>query len=406
MRIMLINKYWRPAGGVENHAIAVKEMLERRGHEVIPFAMSESSTWQSDNNDVFPKEVDFRTDSVRAAVSALSRAVISRDSTVALGRLIDRVKPDVAYVLHVYHQLGPRVLNVLADRQIPTVHSIHDYKVACGNYRFFSERTNTVCMKCIEAPGAHAYRPALERCWNGSSKAGIALSIESIAARARDSYSRVNVITTLNSLQENALDAIGNEVPRIRVPHPVVLRPTRPSENRRRFLFIGRAVPEKGLLNLISAVAAARVELTVVGDGRSLEEARLLASRLEASVDFRGALPHAEAIGLLRESIALCVPSIWHEVSPLVVLEAISEDVPVIASRLGGMVDQLEDGRGYLIPPDDSSKWTTALQEVASAQHAAQARSAAARQYASMHWTHDHWMGALLEAFEMAGVEL
>ena len=40
----------------------------------------------------------------------------------------------------------------------------------------------------------------------------------------------------------------------------------------------------------------------------------------------------------------LVVPSIWYENAPLVISEAFRNEVPVVASRLGGMAEMVTDG--------------------------------------------------------------
>jgi glycosyltransferase involved in cell wall biosynthesis len=53
-----------------------------------------------------------------------------------------------------------------------------------------------------------------------------------------------------------------------------------------------------------------------------------------------------------RKARFLIVPSVWFEVSPMVILEAMSHGLPVIASRIGGLAELVEDGvTGFLFEP-------------------------------------------------------
>ena len=48
------------------------------------------------------------------------------------------------------------------------------------------------------------------------------------------------------------------------------------------------------------------------------------------------------------------VPSIWYENSPIVIQEALSAGIPVIASRIGGIPEKIkEGGNGFLFEPGD-----------------------------------------------------
>ncbi|WP_416954512.1 glycosyltransferase [Nocardioides sp. T5] len=405
-RILIANKYWRPAGGVENHAFAVKEALESMGHEVFPFAMSEPDTLPAPHGDLFPSSVDFRNEGFGNKLSALGRATLSIGARKDFKSFLDEVEPDAAYVLHVYHQLGMPILNVLSDRGIPTILSLHDYKISCPNYRLFSERTQRVCTRCLDSKYAYLTAPIKERCWDNSVGAGVALSAEALFTKAMGSYGKADVISVLNDLQEHSVRVSGVQRPIMRLPHPVAQLGDREKTDRKTFLYVGRLVPEKGIDDLIRAVAMTGHTLRIVGDGRSGEELSNLAEQMHADVEFVGSL---DAAGVAREyaqAVALVVPSTWHEVSPLVVYEAIANDVPVIATAMGGMVDQLRDGRGYLVPPNDPDAIAAALNEVFGDQVAAQRVSGRARNHMRETQSPEQWVESLRALFQAVDVEI
>jgi len=122
---------------------------------------------------------------------------------------------------------------------------------------------------------------------------------------------------------------------------------------------VARLQPEKGVANFLKA--AARVSAAcpvarflVVGDGPLREELLRLADRLglRERVRFLGHRADArELVGLLD---VLVVPSLT-EGTPLIVLEAMAAGVPVVASDVGGIPDQVRHAReGLLVPPDDT----------------------------------------------------
>lgn len=404
MRILVANKYHRMVGGVEAHVAAVTAWLEAAGHEVIPFAMAEEDSMPTPSAKYFPSEVDFRVSSVRGGLRTLERATLSRETRRLLGELLDAERIDAAYVVHVYHQLGTVILDDLAARGIPTVLSLHDYKIACPNYRFFSERTGKICTRCLDDKAGFAYAPIVERCWAGSTPAGVALSLEAIATRARGSYRKAGAVTVLNGLQERAAAAAGVSAARIRrLPHPVELGSERPVAERDHVLYVGRLVPEKGVDVLIRAAATSRVPVVIVGGGRDEDALRALADELEAPVTFAGAVAPDEVAGYLADAAALVVPSVWHEVSPLVVYEAMSADVPVIGTNVGGITEQLGEDRGLLVAAGDVDELAAALQTVVGDQAHGRILSANARAYAAEHLSPAQWERNMTAAFHSAG---
>ena len=129
---------------------------------------------------------------------------------------------------------------------------------------------------------------------------------------------------------------------------------------------VARLQPEKGVAGFLKAAAHVAKELpaarfAVVGDGPLREELLALAGRLGVRdcVLFLGFRPDAQAILGLMDVVA--VPSV-SEGTPLVVLEAMAAGIPVVASRVGGIPDQIRPGReGILVPPGDARALGDAL---------------------------------------------
>lgn len=404
MKILVANKFLGPVGGVEAHIAHVSDWLRAAGHTVVPFAMADEDTPDTEYSRYFPSKRDFRVSGLRDGVRTLERATLSSETREKLRDLLRAESIDAAYVAHVYHQLGTVMLNDLADAGIPVVLSLHDYKVACPNYRFFSERTDELCTTCLDHRSGYVWGPTVKGCWSGSRVAGLALSVEAVATKARGSYRRADVVVVLNSLQERAAKHAGVRPDRIRrIAHPVTLGPSRPATDSSHVLYVGRLVPEKGVDVLIRASHASGVPVRIVGAGRSEAALRSLAEELGAPVEFLGSVPGREVSSHLGRAAALVVPSVWHEVSPLVVYEAISADVAVIATAVGGMVDQLGEGRGVLVKPGDVTELAAAMRRVVDDAAYGRTLSAAARAHAGEFLTPSRWSAALVEAFRAAG---
>ncbi|MSP22697.1 MAG: glycosyltransferase family 1 protein [Dehalococcoidia bacterium] len=125
-------------------------------------------------------------------------------------------------------------------------------------------------------------------------------------------------------------------------------------------LAVGRLEPLKGFDILIRALAQLTDDDEVIlllagGDERSApERERLEAVAREVvvadRVRFLGAVPHQELAQYYNAADVVVVPS-FYESFGLVALEAMASGVPVVASRVGGLVATISDGRtGYLVP--------------------------------------------------------
>jgi glycosyltransferase involved in cell wall biosynthesis len=123
---------------------------------------------------------------------------------------------------------------------------------------------------------------------------------------------------------------------------------------------VARFDPVKGLDVLLRALPriVARVpeaQLLLVGDGAERERLRRLAREVDPggrAVVLAGAIPDAARVLPL---VDLYVTASRREGLPLAVLEAMACGVPVLATRVPGHVDAVEDGvTGRLVPVDDA----------------------------------------------------
>jgi len=139
-----------------------------------------------------------------------------------------------------------------------------------------------------------------------------------------------------------------------------------------RLLFVGDMVPPKGVAELVTAVLRLRargaaVTLELVGDGPLRAElAQRVAEAGEAeSIHFLGTVARPAVADRIRAAHCLVLPS-HNEGTPVSVMEALTCGVPVVASRVGGIPDLVEDGAdGLLVPPGDPDALAAALSRLA-----------------------------------------
>jgi glycosyltransferase involved in cell wall biosynthesis len=121
-------------------------------------------------------------------------------------------------------------------------------------------------------------------------------------------------------------------------------------------LFLGQVEGPKGILALIEAFRQLRalyddVTLHVVGDGALLPTLKRMSRDIRGLV-LRGRLDGDGVHTALSESDVLVVPSLCAENQPSTILEAYAVGVPVIASRVGGIPEIIQDGEtGFLVDP-------------------------------------------------------
>ena len=150
-------------------------------------------------------------------------------------------------------------------------------------------------------------------------------------------------------------------------------------------LFVGRLRIRKGVEVLLNAVSVLRdsdrsVRLVVAGDGehRASLEATSRSLGLAESVQFLGGCDAGAVRVLMSRAAAMVVPSIY-EGMPLVVLEAMENGLPVVASSVSGLPEVVSPESGWLFPPEDVVALSAALAEVLDDPEGAQRKGKAGR---------------------------
>jgi glycosyltransferase involved in cell wall biosynthesis len=137
-------------------------------------------------------------------------------------------------------------------------------------------------------------------------------------------------------------------------------------------LYAGRLDPNKGLKELLTAVARLRIDhprlrLTLLGEGIMHEQLVELArhSKILDIVSFAGVVRSAGVASWMAAANVFCLPS-YSEGCPNVIIEALASGRPVVASTVGGIPELITPEHGILVPPRDTERLTTALHKALS----------------------------------------
>jgi glycosyltransferase involved in cell wall biosynthesis len=152
-------------------------------------------------------------------------------------------------------------------------------------------------------------------------------------------------------------------------------------------LYVGRLSEEKGVRELAQATEG--LPLVVVGDGP-------LRDLLTSAVGF---VPSGEVGAWLDRAAVVVVPS-RREGYGVAAREAMAHGRLVVATRVGGLVDAIEDGvTGLLVPPRDPGALRAALVRALGDPELRDRLGAAARDYALTHLSYQVAAERLLEVY-------
>ncbi len=336
MRIAIATWSDRRAGGVETYIESVAAALGALGHEV--------ALWHE-------------------ASLPEGRAPIALAPGVSKARLDGSLpdwKPDVA-LLNGLHD-PRREARIIAA--VPTVVVAHNPNHTCiSGLKTWTFPVARPCNRRLGWPCLLHYFP--HRCGGLSPATMVKLYArkhELLAINAR-----AQALVTYSAFMRDEYVRHGFEPDRVHhIPYgpgggdPAPAAVDADSAGTRRLITVSRFERMKGghlVLDALAQVAgalAARVELTMVGDGPERDRLEQQAARLandRVAVRFAGWMSPEERDAAIRRSHLLVVPSIYPEALGIVGLEAARLGVPAAAFDTGAVGEWLLDGRTGVLAP-------------------------------------------------------
>lgn len=222
--------------------------------------------------------------------------------------------------------------------------------------------------------------------------------------------------------EERLLRVVGLELPPVAIIPPgytPLPPPSTPGVFRARYaiagpyvLFVGRLASNKGLLPLLQAFRplARRhpdASLVLVGaDGgmRAAVEARARELGLGPRLRIADHVPDDAVLADAYRGARVTVLPSEYEAFGLVLLESLSQGTPVIASRIGGIPEFVEEGRaGLLTPPGDVPALTEAIERLWEDESLARQLGTYGRDHVVPRYTWDRAVDALEQVYGEVG---
>lgn len=340
--LLSINNYYYRRGGAEVVFLEQNRMFEDSGWDVVPFAMQHSDNLASPWSKYFVDEIEFGEDySAWEKLLKVPKVIYSLEARRKLGALLDDARPDIAHAHNVYHHISPSIFSVLKRRNIPTMLTLHDLKLACPAYKMLTH--DGICERCKTGALSHVVR---NRCVKDSLALSGMIWLEASVQRLLGCYSNnVDRFITPSRFYLEKLVEWGWERKRFTyIPNFVDVDALQPDYDiGQAFLFFGRLSAEKGLGTLIKAAAQAQAPLWIVGTGPEETALKKLAVDTKANVQFFGYKTGADLHELVRRARAVVLPSEWYENAPMSVLESYALGRPVIGAAIGGIPELIRE---------------------------------------------------------------
>lgn len=358
MRVLQVVHQFLPkyVGGVEVYVAGLSRGLRDRGHQVALFTGGDEageSRWE----DMPVHTVVGGLRGPRGVVSTFLTTFANRQAEARFRDLCLVMRPDV---VHFHHLLGlsPRLIAIAARMGIGTVFTLHDYWFMCSNTRLLQEEGGLCggpalgvnCASCaatrLGIPALKLLTPAVAPVFMLRGRV-VQRALRQADVLVAPSHF-LHTLALQHGLPQERLVCmgLGLDTQELNIPSDGA---TRPASGPVRLVYVGAISEQKGVHLLVDAFGRLEIglaQLSIYGDGSASPEyaRRLRENGAQDGVHFLGPVARGELGGVLAEADAVVVPSIWYENAPLVVQEAFAAGVPVIASRVGALAEQVRDG--------------------------------------------------------------
>lgn len=333
MRILVVHNDYQQSGGEIVAFKSLVKLLSLNGNEVVSYTR--------DNSEINEFSL------VKKILSILG-IFFSLKTYREISHLIDLSHPDIVHIHNVFPLISPSVYLACHNKKVPMVQTIHNFRLLCPNGLFFTH--GKICEKCKFGNMVYA---GILKCYRNSRLLSILYGASISFHRKIGTFNFVDRFLLLNSFsQQKFLETKITTGDKLRVLPNFMIDEAKKVELPKQdnlILFIGRISEEKGIDLLISAAKLCPdLRFEIYGDGPLLNQTKQKIEE-ENNIQTCGFISGEQKQIVLSKASAVVIPSLWYEQFPMVAIEAFSNGTMVIAPKIGGWQDIVQDGKNGLL---------------------------------------------------------
>lgn len=364
MKIVLVNYRFFFAGGPERYMFNIKSLLEKEGHEVIPFSVKHQKNEKTPyekyflspigtGDEVYFSDIQNKKKSLKDLWKGLTRMIYSYEAKRCFKKLLKEVKPDIIYILYFQAKISCSIVQAAYELKIPIVQRISDYSLLCPCSIYFNQETGSICELCTQKSKIYAIK---NKCVYNSSLYSfikvLAINVQHLVKIQKKINKFIFPSTyTMGKFIENGFD----KKKTVHIPtlfNDTVLRKDLPKEYQPFALFIGRTDPDKGLMTLLDAFIGTDFNLKIIGFSSVSGYYEKLKKHIEGqkhNIEFLGKMNFDEMQTYLSKCLFTVVPSEWYDNLPNTILESYAMQKCVVATNVGSLTENIIDGETGLL---------------------------------------------------------
>lgn len=330
MRILVVHTYYKLKGGEDSVVANEIELLRSAGMEVGQLSFTNSGS----------------------TLLKLVQVPFNYGSYHRTVRKLREFKPDVVHIHNLHFSGSAAVIYAVKKLKIPVVMTLHNYRLLCPSGSLY--HNSQLFLNSLK-PG-FAWQAVKDGVYQNSKAITFWIAASMYLHEKLGTWNKIDRFILLGQHSKDlfAGSKFGGFSDQMVVkpnfcfslPQSAradsLIAQSADKRNEPAFLYVGRLTEEKGVPVMLKAFAASGHPLNIVGAG-PLEDLVKDYSVRYPNIRFLGAQPKEKVYELLDSAAALIFPSVWYETFGMVVIEAFSKGVPVIASDLGNIKNMVAD---------------------------------------------------------------
>jgi len=334
MKILLCHNFYQSRGGEAQAVLAEKELLEKKGHDVIFFSR--------DNKEI-NKYGFFQK------IYLFFNSLFSLKTYREVKKIIEKEKPNIVHIHNVFPLISPSVYYAAKSCGVPVVQTVHNYRFLCPNGLFLNNKSE-ICEKCKKSNYFHA---VIRKCYRNSYVQSFLMAITIFVHRQIGTFEKKTDVFIAPSrfLKKKLVEGGFPENKIVVKPNFIDIENMKKSESEDYILYMGRLSREKGLFTLLKAFKSiSQSTLKIMGEGPlRTDMEKFIREEGISNVQFLGFINGKKRFEILGKAKILVIPSECYENMPFVALESFACGVPVVVSNIGGLFELIENEKTGLL---------------------------------------------------------
>ncbi len=344
MRFCMVTTFYPPYsfGGDAIYIYRLVQELARRGHNIDvihdadSFYLLETEGLKGD----YPNHDNVTVHILKSKAGFLSPLLTQQTSVPYLKQkkireVLEKNRYDVIH----YHNMSLIGLKALQYGDAVKLYTTHEHWLVCPMHVLWKyDREVCTSRSCI---GCQIYGKRPPQWWRYTDL-------------MRKMLNHVDMFISPSRFTLKKHHEMGLDIPMVHIPYFLATKSGEDEESAfphtgPYFLFVGRLEKIKGLQNIIPLFRDhPEFELLIAGEGTYTDQLKQMAAVSE-NIQFLGKLGHSKLRNYYKHARAVIVPSICYEVFGIIIIEAFSQETPVIVNNLGALPEVVDDSGGGII---------------------------------------------------------